>query len=371
MDFDMRAALDTLRSRGTVFQVANQARPPASYVFAGILPEQRRYSYQASSSGMVVRATMAGLVGMDSPYPEGGAIEVNKFTEETAKIAIRVRFPEQQLRELQELLFRLTAAGGNTLGAVMQTALNFEDKLIVQPNLDTMEYLRGQAITTGMIDWIFNKKRLLVDYGIPAANMLPARTGNDGYGGSASKFWADMALQRTRLRNSIAFRVMHSETKELILSNPVNNIALTAEDLDRGTFSIQRYKIVGGVPVMSTDPRDRAAFITYDAEGEVWDLSKPGQTKKISFMPRGAISAIGTFNANRFVIGAGSTPPTNYELGYTHLAPTVEAFGRPGRWSDIRTPDGEPWTMEGRGVTNGIPVIEAPDRICVATTEMP
>lgn len=371
MEFDLRTALDALRTRGTVFTIANDARPPADYVFAGILPEEKRFSYQASSGGMTVRATMAGLVGMDSPYPEGGAIDVTKFTEETAKIAIRVRFPEQQLRELQEMLFRIAAGAGNTLEAVQRVALNFENKLIVQPMLDTTEWLRGRALVFGLIDWIFNGKRLLVDYGIPAANLLPARTGNDGYGGSTSKFWDDMALQRQRLNNGIVARIMHSETKEMILANEVNRLELTAEDLDAGTFSVQRFRIVGGIPVRDTDPRGRANFITYDREGEIWDLQNPGKTKKLSFMPRGAVTAVGSFNADRFVIDQGATPPaTGVELGYTHLAPTTESFGRPGRWSDVRTPDGEPYTMEGRGAMNGIPVIEAADRVCTATTEM-
>lgn len=379
MEFDLTTALDALRRRGTVFAIANQARPPADYVFAGILPEETRLSYQASAGSMTVRATMAGLVGMDSPYPEGGAFEVSTFSEGTAKIAIRVRFPEQQLRELQQLLFQIQAGGGNTLQTVVDTALNFEDHLIIQPMLDTTEWLRGQCLTLGMIDWVFNGKRLLVDYGIPAANLLPARTGANGYGGSTSKFWDDMGLLRSRLSvgngGGIVARIMHSETKEMILRNPVNNIELIAEDLDRGTFSVQRYVIRGGVPVRSTDPRDRADFITYDAEGEIWDLTPgmEGKTKKLSFMPRGAITAIGSFNARRFVIGAGAQPrpnPTGAELGYTHLAPTVEASGRPGRWSDIRTPDGEPWTMEGRGAMNGLPVLEAPERVATATTEM-
>lgn len=372
MEFDLRVALDALRQRGTTFAIANQARPPADYIFAGILPEETRFSYQATAGSMTVRATMAGLVGMDSPYPEGGAIEVSAFSEGTAKVAIRVRFPEQQLRELQELLFRTQAAQGNTLETVQRVALNFEDHLIVQPMLDTTEWLRGRALTLGMIDWMFNGKRLLVDYGIPAQNLLPARTGADGYGGESSKFWEDMGLLRTRLKR-IRARIMHSETKEMILRNPVNQIELIAEDEDRGTFSVQRYVIRGGVPVRSTDPRDRADFITYDAEGEVWDLANPGKTKTVSFMSRGAITAIGAFDPKRFVIGSGAQPrpnPSGAELGYTHLAPTVEASGRPGRWSDIRTPDGEPWTMEGRGAMNGLPVIEAPERVATATTEM-
>lgn len=370
MNFDLRSALAALQ-QGTVFQIANQARPGSNYLFNSILPEETRFSYQASSGNMRIRATMAGLVGMDSPFPEVGAIEVSEFSEETAKLASRLRLPEKALRELQEMLFRLQAAGGNTVQAIQQTALNFVNHLIVQPHLDSMEWLRGQALTTGMIDWTFNGKRLLVDYGIPAANFLPARTGANGYAGATSAFWSDIRKLRSILKQSVRVFLMHSDTKEMILANPNNNIKLLNEDTNAGTFSIVRYTTVGGNTIESADPRDRGTFVTYDEEGEVWDLANPGKTLQIPFMSRGRILAIGSFNARRFVIGSGSTPaPTPVQLGYTHLAPTVEAGGTPGRWSDVRTPDGEPWAMEGRGVTNGLPVIEAPERVATATTEM-
>jgi hypothetical protein len=254
VQFDLRGAIDALE-QGTVFQIANGARPGSNYLFQSILPEEKRLSYQAKSGNMTIRATMAGLVGMDSPYPEGGAVEISEFSEDTAKIANRVRLPEQLLRELQELLFRLQATGGNSIQAIQNTALNFVDKLIVQPHLDTMEWLRGQALTTGRIDWTFNKKRLLVDYGIPAANFLPARTGASGYGGASSVFWSDIRKLRQILGGGQVRFIMHSETKNMILANDANNIKLLAEDLDAGTFSIVRYKVVGGTTVESTDPR--------------------------------------------------------------------------------------------------------------------
>lgn len=370
MQFDLRQAIDSLE-QGTVFQIANAARPGSNYLFNTILPEEKHLSYQAKSGNMTIRATMAGLVSMDSPYPEGGAVEISEFSEDTAKIANRVRLPEQLLRQLQELIFRLQATGGNSVEAIQRTALNFVNKLIVQPHLDTMEWLRGQALVMGRIDWTFNKKRLLVDYGIPAANFLPQRTGASGYGGASSVFWSDIRKLRQLLGGGPVRFIMHSETKNMILANDANNIKLLAEDLDAGTFSIVRYKVVGGTTVESTDPRDRASFITYDDEGEIWDLLNPGKTKKIVFMPRGAILALGTYKANRFVIGAGSTaPPSPVQLGYTHLAPSVEGGGTPGRWTDVGTPWREPWAMEGRGVTNGLPVLEANDRTAVASTEM-
>lgn len=372
MNFDLRQALLQLQN-GTVFQIANQARPGSNYLLNAILPEEPRFSYQATAGNMIVRSTMAGLVGMDSPYPQGGAIDVTKFSEETAKIAIRMRLPEQQLRELQEMLFRLSAGRGNTIQAIQNVALNFTNHIIIQAMLDTMEWLRGQALTLGYIDWVFNNKRLLVNYGIPATNMLPARTGASGYGGNASVFWSDMRLLRRRLKNDVRAYIMHSETKDMILSNPANNIRLLSEDLTRGTFSVvRRIQEAGGGTTDSSDPRDRANFVTYDEEGEVWDLANPGMTKKLSFFARGVITAIGGFNqSRRFVIGTGSTPPpTPVQIGYTHLAPTVEGGGTPGRWADVGTPFREPWAIESRGAMNGLPVIEAPDRVATATTEM-
>jgi hypothetical protein len=186
MNFDFSAALAAL-PEGAVFQVANRARPPANYLFATLLPERTSFDYQAKTGSMTVRTTMAGLVGMDSPYPEGGLVEVGAFTEETAKVANRVRLPEAALRQLQSVLMHLMLQNRPTVETMQREVLNFADKLIVQAHLDTFEWLRGKALVTGQINWTFNKKQLLVDYGIPAANLLTNRTGNDAYSGSASR----------------------------------------------------------------------------------------------------------------------------------------------------------------------------------------
>jgi len=373
MNFDLSGALAALKN-GAAFRVANDARPGTDYIFNTLLPEETRFDYQAKAGAMTVRATMAGLVGMDSPYPETGTLEHSAFSQEVAKIANRVRMPEKALRDLHEFIRRLTGTTANITEQVQLEALNFVDKLIVQPHLDTMEWLRGQALVAGKIDWTFGDIRLLVDYGIPAGNFLPMRTGANGYGGNTSMFWSDIRTLKRILRNDVRAFIMHSETKEMILANANNNITLLAEDLDAGTFSIVRRipTLVGSnsVGMDSTDPRDRASFITYDAEGEVYDPVNRGKTIRIPFMPRGAILAVGNYNARRYVIGQGGTQPSVFSLGYTHIAPTVEGKGATGRWSDVYTPEGEPWAVEGRGVTNGLPVIEANDRIAIATTEM-
>ena len=369
MFFDLRAAIQALMAAGTPFTIANQARAGSSYLFNAVLPAQNRNTYHVSGGNMTVRATMAGMVGMDSPFPKGGAVEMSTFEENTIKIANSSRFPEQQLRELQALIAQLSLSGGNSNQAITQTALNFYDKIIIQGHLDTEEWLRAQALTLGKIDWTFDGKRVEVDYGVPSGNFLTARTGNNGYGGSTSKFWEDLRLGKRKLNGQVKAWIMHSDTKEMILSNDVNNFKLLSEDANG--FSVVRYKVVGGTTIESTDPRDRSSFITYDEEGEIWDLSNPGQTIKIPFMPRGIILGIGNFVKNKFIVGSGgTTPPAQESLGYTHIAPTVEGGGTPGRWGRLFTPEGEPWSFVGEAVTNLLPVVEAPDRIVVLTTEM-
>lgn len=371
MFFDLTAALNVLLQSNTPFVVANQARPGSRYIFNSILPEQLRQDYHISGGNMTIRTTMAGLVGMDAPYPPGGAVSSTTFEEQTAKVANDVRLNEQQLRDLQAMIIRLQATGGNTNQEIIRTALNFLDKVIIQAHLDTAEWLRGQAITTGAISWTYNKKKLEVDYGIPAGNKLTARTGNDGYGGSTSKFWTDLRAGRRLLGGEVRAWLMHPDTKEMVIANDANNIEIISEASDTGAFSIRRIVSRQGNTQLSTDARDRAAFITYGDEGEIWDLANPGATTKIPFLPRGVIVGVGNFIANRFQVGVGSTePPPQNTLGYTHIAPTVEGGGAPGRWARLFTPEGQPWMLAGQGVTNLLPVIEAPERIVILTTEM-
>jgi hypothetical protein len=107
MNFNFAVALAAL-GLGAAFRIANEARTPADYLFASLLPEQNRSTYTISSGQMIVRATMAGLVGMDSPYPPSGIIDLSTFLERTAKVANNTTLTEQALRELQAMLDRAT-----------------------------------------------------------------------------------------------------------------------------------------------------------------------------------------------------------------------------------------------------------------------
>ena len=370
MNLNFAAALATLGPEAA-FRIANEVRPPGDYQFQVFLPERNMNTYSIDSGNMRIKATMAGLAAMDSPYPPSGVMEVSTFLEQSAKIANEVPLPEQVLRQLQDMMFR--TGQGNTANpeALAREALNFIDKLVVQAHRDTMEYLRGEGMVYGNIDWTFNKKRLQVNYGIPAANLFANRTGTAHYGGSASAFWSDWRAARTIMKGPARAAIAHPDTIDLIIGNAVNNILVTAQDLVGGV-QFRRYTTIGGNTVVSADQRDSGGITAYSAEGEILDLANPGKTVLVPFMPRGKILLLGNPIPRGYQVGQGGTPDPDRELplGYTHLAPTVEGGGRSGRWADMYTPQYEPWRLIGRGVTNGLPVIEAPEKIVVLSTDM-
>ncbi len=368
MNFRFDEALKALGEDAS-FRIANAARPPADFLFATLLPEVPRYEYTAKAGNMIVRSTMAGLVSLDSPYPPSGIFELGTFMAEVAKIANEVSLPERSIRELQIMLMTLLNNNTPTVETVQREALNFLQKVVVQSHLDTMEYLRGLALVTGAIAWTFNQIKLEVNYGIPAANILTTRTGNDAWGGSTSKFWTDVRLLRTQLRYNVRAFIAHPTTIDVILANTVNNL----EIVNQVGYTFTLAKLVGTLERRSTDARDTITLIGYDAEAEVLDPASDGHTKILPFMPVGKILAVANNTRSGYRVGEGSTPnpAMDNSLGYTHLAPTVEGGGTPGRWAELFTPERTPMKLNGRGVTNGLPVIETPEKIAVASSDMP
>lgn len=366
MNLNFAEAIAALGANAS-FRIANAQRPPANYLFNTLLPEMAKPSYYVDSGTMTVRSTMAGLVGMDSPYPPGGMVEMNTFLEQSAKMAIDVPLHERTLRAIQEMLTQLQIGGGNTKEALAQEALNFLNKVIIQAMLDRAEWLRGQALVDGAINWTFNGINLVVDYGVPAANFLTSRTGNDAYNGSASKFWTDVRAAQTKLRYSVRAVIAHSDTINAIVDNSVNAALITSQSV--GGMSIRRYKDEAGNTIQSSDARDMLTLIAYDEEGEILDPTNAGATITVPFMPTGKLLFVGNNNRSGYRVGQGSTddPTEDLALGYTHLAPTVEG-GSPGRWAQLITPQDAPWQLRGRGVQNLLPVLEAPAKIVVATS---
>ena len=368
MEIDFRDALERL-GRGAPVRIAREM-PPAG-AFNELLPEREEASYVAETGTMIIRSTMAGLAAMDSPYPPGGFVEASDFVENLAKTANEVVLNEKTQRMLQQRLRDLQLSGGNLIEAMVQEVLNFTNKVLVQPHLDTAEYLRAQALIYGKLDWTFNRKRLLVDYGVPADNFLPERTGVDAYHGAESKFWDDIRLIRRRLRYNLRGLWAHPDTIDAIVANPNNNLVVLAQD--GFTFTMRKQIVDGdGRYRDSGDARDTVTLTAYQYEGEIVNPAEPDKTIIIPFMPTGKILAVAQNTRSGYRVGEGSTPDPEADraLGFTQIGPTVEANGATGRWADVFTPERRRYQLVGQAVTNLLPVIEAPDKIVVATTEM-
>lgn len=357
-----------------VFQYANELPVPAGYLFNSFLPETNQESYTVDSGEMTVRTTMAGLTGTDSPYPPGGLVELSTFLENAAKIANHVPLTEKALRRIQALQRSMGAS--DSLTFITNEMLNFMQKVIVQAHIDTFEWLRAQALVTGQIDWTFNNVNLTVDYGIPAEHFMPARTlvANDTWDDPDTPgFWADIRELQRILRYNVRALILHPTTLMAIIDNDANKIEMVAQS--DVTYGIQRYtlrRLIGNNERPDSDARGTIELLTYGGEGELIDPANPGQTLRLPYMPAGKILAIAHNNRTGYRVGEGATPDPLAEraIGYTHIAPTVEGNGTPGRWAQLYTPENLPMQLHGRAVTNGLPVIENPAKIAIATSEL-
>lgn len=361
--------VEALRNLGAdaAFRVMNERRPPADYLFETILPERSSPDYSVASGDMTIRTTMAGLAGMDSPYPEGGVIQASTFTEQTAKLALAMDLPEKAIRTLQAMVQRLQIAGGNVPETLAREVLNFVDKVLLQAHFDATEWLRGQALSTGTLNWTFNQKVLSVDYSVPSGNKLTNRTGTAGYGGSASEFWNDVKTARRLLKGNVRAFIAHPDMVDAIIYNSANSLNVLNQT--NSSVTVQRYR--GSLERPSTDARETLTLISYGLEGEILDLANPGQTTVKPFMPNTKIVAVGENTGTQFVVGAGANAPVDRALGYTHIGPTVEGSGAPGRWARVFTPENRPWALRGESAANVLPVIEEPTKIVILSSDLP
>lgn len=355
--FSFREALDRL-GNNAAFRIINEARPPADYLLATLLPESMQPDYHVDNGYMMVRATMAGLVGMSAPYPPSGQIETSTFLEKSAKIASEVAMEEETLRQLQRVLSQRGLTGDAAVGFIADEAMNFMDRVVVQGHTDTAEWLRSQALFTGKIDWTYNKKNLLVDYGVPASFFAANRTGNDAYDGTTSKFWTDHYAALKALHYNVRAILVHTDTLLKMLNNDANKFEVVAQA--GNVFTVRRYRTRGNIDVLSSDSRDTVTLIAYDLEGEVLDPADTSKTKHVQFAPSGKLLYVANNRRSGYRVGEGSTPDPvrDLALGYTHIAPTVEGGGAMGRWADMYTPEQAPWSLHVRAVTNLLPVRE-------------
>jgi hypothetical protein len=358
MDFSFGEALEGLGPNAG-FRIINTARPSTDYLLETLLPEMPKPDYYVESAYMLIRATMAGLVGMSSPYPPGGVIEASKFLEKSAKIANIVTLEEEPLREIQQLLRNQGLNGAGRKQFLMNEALNFMDKVIVQGHMDTFEWLRSQCLFTGEIAWTFNEKELAIDYGVPAGHFGTNRTGNNRYNAehADNKFWIDHYAALKALRYNVRAIIAHTDTVLAIINTDQLKIDVSQNG---NVFTLRRYRTRGNGEILSNDSRDALQIIAYDLEGEVLDPANTALTKRIQFAPTGKILYVANNRRSGYRVGEGSTPDPirDQALGYTHIAPTVEGNGAMGRWGRMYVPDDAQWSIRAEGVTNGLPVRE-------------
>lgn len=377
MNINFTAALDYLRrTAGDNFEVeiANAERPPSNYLFEQVLPERRVDDYMASNAALSILSTMAGLVGMDSPLPPVGAASGRTWIQDTFKIGGQFYFPEQMLRHLQNQAMRIRAGGGDDTRAIAARIINFA-KFLRQPLLDTAEFLRGMALMTGGIDWTFNAKRINFTYGVPAGNLFAERTGTAAYHDVDSVWWDDWYAVRSILDNQIRAVFATPATITAITGNAANDIRLTATD-ERGSASFIRLSNPE-MDVASSDFRDQARIVAYNAKGNVFDLSSGnlGKVVQVPFLNDGYVIVVGGAASGDQAFSVDDSgdevrDASGIELGYTHIAPTVEG-GAVGRWERIYTPENTPWSLMGQSVMNLVPVLQGVENLVVMRTEMP
>lgn len=370
MEINFDAALRDLGGAAGIARLANEARAPGSYLLqTNILPVRQRAGYTAEDAGMVVRSVMAGMVGMDSKYPEGGVIDVNTFREQIAKLAHQVNLSERTKRHLRETVATMVAQGqqGQAGMVVINTILNFVNKLLIQPHFDRIEYLCGQVLFLDQINWRFNGANLALSYGTDAAHLFPTRTGTAAYGSTASVFWADHRAAQKLLKGADYIIIGHGNTINEVVYNETNSADILAAD--DGQFTIRRYR--GSLERPVTDARDTARLVSYNLEGEVYAAGGAGGTVKVPFAPEGYLLYVarGRPDTDLVEIGGGSTPEENdLEIGYTHLGPTEEAEGALGLWARVYKPEDMPMQLRGQSASNVLPVLRKGDRRVVLST---
>lgn len=353
-------------------RIINGRRTPSRYVFNEILPNRNLISREAKSGTMTIHSVMAGLVAMDSPYPRASAISMAGFSESLAKVAISNGLNEQQAWDLHELLRIKWSQGGLSLAteAMVQFMFNFVDKILLQPLDDTAEWMKGQALCTGAINWTFNSKKLEVDYGIPAAAFFTQRTGNDAYHGSTSKFWDDIVKIKRYFKGNLRGILAHPDTLDAARYNTANSMAV----INESNSSIQFRKINGTTGQFTVDSNDQITIAQYGDSGKAIDHNNPGVLIEKPFMPKGLLLGVGRNVTNDLLVT--DTQDTNPDaIGYHHVGPTMEAMhqGDPTGhyWSRTYSPQERPWEWIGEAVANMLPIIENNNLICVASTEMP
>ena len=368
MRFDLSGYIKSLDPT-VMFQLAN-AVPDGEMIWQTLLPERTEDTYKVEDSQMVVYSTMAGLTGRDSPYAPGGIMVASDFKEDIVKWSIEAAMGENQLIKMQELARKVDIGAANPQ-AMVETLLNFSNKILAQSLRDGLEYIRGRAIQDGALDWTFNGKQLVVDYGYPVGNKLTRLQDAGGdWGGPNSIFWADIELARRLLDRQVRVILMTTNTLNRIIANDVNKLQVIEKSRSRysSSYTLRRVAQVGYDNVVPEDYRSSVDIVTYDRNFTLFDPADATDgMKHVPAMDDDKVIFMGQPTGVRFEVGSTELP--EYAYGYTHIGPTVEGGGASGRWMRLYTPENQPWRLIGQGVMNALPVIREPRRIVTFTLQ--
>lgn len=375
------------QSDNFAFRLSRNANPPEGYLLERLLPSSNRPDWHTTGGTMTITPTLLGEVPMDSPYPPMGNMEATTFFEKISKFAGQMFFNEQQQRELINIIngIRVTAsmdgrdafgdintqfnmvaqtgrADNNTINGARINAVLGIVGAINKSHFDTREWLRGEALTEGRIQYTFGTVDMDIDYKIPAAQVV-TYSGNDRFDQSASKWWTFVRLAYRLFDNPQFF--MNSESFYDIVDNDVNKVETI--DITGDVRRIARYR--DDAVQQKRDARERMSLNVYNKAGSVMKVD--GKVQSLVSKP---------FIKNKRVVVVGGLMPDGYELtlggmtdpdndlaiGYTHIGPTIEGGGRSGIYSRIYTPEGKPYHVLAETATNMLPVIWNPKRILIA-----
>lgn len=351
-------------SRADFFDLANAPVNEGDYLLASVLPEQRRGTYQTTVGRLKVITTMAGETGMDSPYAPLGGLEVGVDQKPTAKYTGQTVLGEEDQRHLQEMVnqIRLGNIAGNDTDFVRNFLLNWLRKVVAQSFTDRNEVLRGEVLTTGQLVL----RGGTIDFGVPSDNKK-AYTGNDAFGGSASKFWQAIR-EGNRIIGGVRARLMSFDTLDMILDNDANKIAVVNETRSPNGLvrTVQIRKLVNNGAQFSSDVRDSTTLIAYNRKALLKNAA--GGFIEQQVVPDGVIATIGQNDVD--TIDQNGTIIRRPGLGYTHIGPTIEGEGRPGVYLNAYTPQGRAWQAVAEGAENVMTPLQAPEKLLITTTEM-
>lgn len=390
MEYDFQSIIGMLNANipsgdNFAFRLARNANAPGDLLFNKMLPRENRASWHTSGGTMTITPTILNDVAMDSDPAPMGNLESSLFSEKISKFGGQMFFNEAQQREWIEMEndIRLSASreGLNVAGDMEGQLRMFGETGMADSNtingrrlniianvirsmqlshFNTSEWLGGEALTEGKIEYNFSGLEMKIDYKIPSTQ-IKDYSGNDRFDQSASKWWTFVRYCYKTFRNPMFY--MNSNSYYDIVENDVNKIQEQFITGDVRPMSKYRDDAV----TQKQDANERVNVNIYDKAGAIMDVSTKSLTTK-PFLKNKRVVVIGELNTSQIelTLGGVTDPDNNLRIGYTHVGPTVEGGGRSGIYANIYTLPHKPQQIFTDTYVNMLPVILNPKKIIIA-----